>query len=64
MVRQMRRRGNIASRAGDRTDDEIADELALSVKTISTYRARLLEKMHMKSNAELTRYAIEHQLID
>ncbi len=42
---------------------EIADELALSVKTISTYRARLLVKMNMKSNAEITRYTIENKLV-
>lgn len=43
---------------------EIADELSLSVKTISTYRARVLEKMSMKTNAELIRYAIQHRLTD
>jgi DNA-binding NarL/FixJ family response regulator len=43
---------------------EIAEELFLSVKTVSTYRARLLDKMRMKSNAELTYYAIKHRLID
>lgn len=42
---------------------EIADELALSVKTISTYRTRILEKMGYKSNADLIRYVIEHQLL-
>ncbi|QXD15649.1 response regulator transcription factor [Rhodocaloribacter litoris] len=42
---------------------EIADMLSLSVKTVSTYRARVLEKMNMKSNAELARYALEHALI-
>jgi two-component system invasion response regulator UvrY len=42
----------------------IGHELSLSVKTVSTYRARLLEKMGMKNNAELTRYAIEHGLVD
>jgi DNA-binding NarL/FixJ family response regulator len=43
---------------------EIADQLDVSVKTISTYRARILEKMNMKSNAEITRYAMTHQLIE
>ncbi|MBI2882436.1 MAG: response regulator transcription factor [Candidatus Methylomirabilis oxyfera] len=43
---------------------EIAAELSLSVKTINTYRARVLEKMSMKSNAELIRYALQHRLID
>jgi len=42
---------------------EIADELALSVKTVSTYRTRILEKMGYKSNADLIRYVIEHQLL-
>lgn len=43
---------------------EIADDLSLSVKTIATYRSRLLEKMKMKSNAELTLYAIRNKLIE
>lgn len=43
---------------------EIAEELTLSVKTISTYRSRMLQKMGMKSNAELTRYAIKNGLVD
>jgi DNA-binding NarL/FixJ family response regulator len=43
---------------------EIADQLDVSVKTVSTYRARILEKMKMKSNAEITRYAMTHQLIE
>lgn len=42
----------------------IADQLALSVKTISMYRARLLKKMQMKNNAELTHYAIKQGLLD
>jgi len=42
----------------------ISDELSVSVKTVSTYRARLMEKMKMKSNAELTLYAIRNQLIE
>ena len=43
---------------------EIGDRLHVSVKTISSYRARIMEKMQMKSNAELTRYAMKHSLID
>jgi len=43
---------------------EIGDRLHVSVKTISSYRARITEKMQMKSNAELTRYAMKHSLID
>lgn len=50
--------------ASGKSVTDIANELALSVKTISTYRARILEKMGMKSNAELTRYAISNQLVD
>jgi two-component system invasion response regulator UvrY len=42
---------------------EISTELALSAKTISTYRARLLDKMNMKTNAELTHYAIQNSLV-
>ncbi len=40
----------------------IADDMALSVKTVSTYRARLLQKLGLHSTAELMRYAIEHRL--
>jgi DNA-binding NarL/FixJ family response regulator len=43
---------------------EIADRLHVSVKTISSYRSRIMEKMQMKSNAELTRYAMVNKLID
>jgi two-component system, NarL family, invasion response regulator UvrY len=43
---------------------QIADELFLSVKTVSTYRSRILEKMGMKNNADLTYYAIKNKLID
>ena len=43
---------------------EIASELYLSVKTVATYRSRLLEKMNMQSNADLVRYAIENKLIE
>jgi DNA-binding NarL/FixJ family response regulator len=45
-----------------KTVGEIAAELSLSVKTVSTYRARLLEKMNMKTNAQLIKYAIYHNL--
>jgi DNA-binding NarL/FixJ family response regulator len=50
--------------ASGRSVKEIADELCLSVKTISTYRSRVMEKMNMKKNAELTLYAIRSHLID
>jgi two-component system invasion response regulator UvrY len=49
--------------AGGKTVSEIARELHLSVKTISTHRARLLAKMHMRTNAELTRYAVKNALV-
>lgn len=49
--------------ASGKTVTQIAAEMSLSVKTISTYRARLLEKMRMKTNAEVTRYAIENRLV-
>ena len=42
---------------------EIADELGLSVKTVSTYRARILDKMNMNSNADLIRYVIDQKLV-
>jgi DNA-binding NarL/FixJ family response regulator len=45
------------------TVTEIAEQLTLSVKTISMYRTRLLQKMRMHNNAELTHYAIRHQLL-
>lgn len=47
-----------------RTASEIAADLGLSVKTVSTYRSRVLEKLQMHSNAELMRYAIENSLLD
>ena len=50
--------------ASGKTVTEIGEELALSVKTISTYRVRILEKINMKNNAELTRYAIKEGLVD
>jgi two-component system, NarL family, invasion response regulator UvrY len=49
--------------ASGKTPTAIAKELALSVKTISTYRMRILEKMNMANNAELTHYAIQNQLV-
>jgi two-component system invasion response regulator UvrY len=50
--------------ASGKTVSEIAEELSLSVKTISTYRSRILKKMQMKNNAQLTRYAINNSLIN
>lgn len=50
--------------ASGKTVKEIAGELYLSIKTISTYRTRVLNKMKMKLNAELIHYAIKNRLID
>lgn len=50
--------------ASGKSVTEIAGVVSLSDKTISTYRSRLLEKMGMKTNAELTRYAIHNKLVD
>ncbi len=47
-----------------KTVSEIATDLTLSVKTVSTYRARVLEKMDMRTNAELTHYVVRHGLLD
>ncbi len=49
--------------ASGKTVKEIAEALNLSVKTISTHRARILKKMHMDNNAQLTYYAIKHGLV-
>ena len=43
---------------------EVAAEMSLSAKTISTYRTRILEKMGLQTNAELTRYAFENRLVE
>jgi two-component system, NarL family, invasion response regulator UvrY len=50
--------------ASGKTVKEIADEISLSVKTVSTYRARILEKTGMKTTAELIRYALQTHLVD
>lgn len=50
--------------ASGKTITEIAEELSLSVKTVSTYRARILEKTGMKTNAELIRFALQSHLVD
>lgn len=49
--------------ASGKTISEIAEILSLSVKTVSTYRARILSKMNMKNNAELTYYAVSNKLV-
>jgi two-component system invasion response regulator UvrY len=50
--------------ASGKTVKEIANDVALSVKTVSTYRARILQKTGMKTTAELIRYALQTQLVD
>jgi DNA-binding NarL/FixJ family response regulator len=47
-----------------RSVTDIADRLNLSVKTVSTHKARILQKMHMQNQTELVRYAIQHRLLD
>lgn len=47
-----------------RTVSEIAEELSLSVKTVSTYRSRLVEKLGVRTTGDLVRYALEHKLFD
>jgi len=49
---------------GGRTVSEIAEQLSRNRKTISTYRARLLEKLSLCNNADLARYAVKHQLLE
>jgi len=50
--------------ASGKTNSQMAEELHLSLTTVSTYRARILEKMNMANNAELMRYALQNRLID
>jgi len=50
--------------ASGKTVSDIAGEMCLSVKTVSTYRSRILDKMKLKNNAELTTYAIRNKLVE
>jgi two-component system, NarL family, invasion response regulator UvrY len=50
--------------ASGKTISDIADELFLSVKTVSTYRSRILEKMNLKNNAEIMHYAVKNGIIE
>ena len=50
--------------ASGKTLNEIGKELFLSARTVSTYRARVLEKMNIKTNSDLIRYALENKLVD
>ena len=54
----------LRSIAAGQTVGDIAGRLSLSVKTVSTYRARILEKMHLKNNAELMHYVLTNHLLD
>lgn len=54
----------LVSIAAGRRLTEIADQLSLSIKTISTYRSRILEKLNLSSNAELAVYAVRHHLLE
>ena len=47
-----------------KTGREVAAELALSMKTISTYRSRILEKLNLRNNLEIVRYAVRHRLVE
>jgi two-component system, NarL family, invasion response regulator UvrY len=49
--------------ASGKTNSEVADQLALSPKTVSTYRSRILLKMKMRTNAELMNYSFRHKLV-
>ena len=49
--------------ADGKSVSEIAEQLSLSITTVSTYRSRVLEKMDIKTNADMTRYALENKLI-
>ena len=50
--------------ASGKTISQLARQLHLSVATVSTYRARILEKMHLKNNAELMHYVLTNHLLD
>lgn len=50
--------------ARGKTVSNIADQIALSVKTVSTYRARILEKLNLKTTGDIIRYAVDHHLAD
>lgn len=53
----------VKGRPSNRLRKEVASELHLSPKTVSTYRTRLMEKMHFTSTSDLVRYAAQHGLI-
>lgn len=49
--------------ASGKSVTELADDFSLSVKTVSTYRSRVLEKMKLRNNVEITRYAIQNEIV-
>jgi len=49
--------------ASGKTVSQIGRDISLSVNTISTYRARILDKLNLKNNAELTRYALDNSIV-
>ena len=63
-VRQAQRAQMILLAAKGYSNADIAEELGLSVKTVSTRRTRILEKMKMKNNVELTRYVLKNRIVD
>ncbi len=50
--------------AGGKTNREIAEDYGISIKTVDTYRFRVLKKLNLRNNAELTRFAIQNRLVD
>ena len=50
--------------ASGKTVSAIADELSLSIKTVSTYRTRVLKKLSLKTNADIIRYALREKLVE
>ncbi len=58
-----REREVLAMVALGHTNQEVADRLKVSIKSVETYRARLMEKLSLKTRAELVRYALEHDLL-
>lgn len=50
--------------AAGKTPTDIAQELSVSIKTVSTYRARILEKLHLRTTADLIRYAVDHRIAE
>jgi acetyl-CoA synthetase len=64
LAREVGKAANALKRLGVEKATQISTELCVSVKTVSTYRARIMEKMNMKSNADLTYYAVSQGLLD